>query len=58
MIFIEKDWCQLEEGLQRALRERDTLVAQALAAAPPGGELVSRLDVLEGQAQAPLRDSA
>lgn len=49
MIHIELDWSDLEEGMQRALRERNALVAHALAVAQSrtGGGIVGRLEALE-----------
>ncbi len=47
MIYIENDWSDLEEGMQRALRERDALVAHALTVAQPGRGIVGRLEALE-----------
>jgi hypothetical protein len=47
MIYIENDWSDLEEGMQRALRERDALVAHALAVVQPGGGIVGKLEALE-----------
>lgn len=49
MIYIENDWSDLEEGMRRALRERDALVAHALAVAQAkaSGGIVGRLEALE-----------
>lgn len=49
MIYIENDWSDLEEGLVRALRERDALMAYALAVGrtKAGGGLADRLEALE-----------